>query len=235
MTIDSPVSYECSDAIARITMDDGKANVMSMKMQEDLARAFDRAEADKAVVLFAGRERMFSGGYDMAMFRTEREQIVATLRAGGNLVHRILSFPYPVVAACSGHAVAQGAFLLLAADLRIGTIGEFKIGLNEVTIGLTIPHYGVEVARHRLSPAAFDLSAGTGKLWGPAEARDAGFLDQLVEAGDLQSTALAAARDLTRIDMGAHRGTKLRVRAGVIAAVRAGIDEELGGAQTEAG
>ncbi|MEU6830407.1 crotonase/enoyl-CoA hydratase family protein [Nocardia beijingensis] len=224
------VTYRLDDGVATIALDDGKANVMSENMLGAIAAALDRAEADRAVVLLTGRPRVFSAGYDLATFSRSADDIRRTLRAGGDLVHRLLGFPYPVVAACQGHAIAQGAFTLLAADVRFGVTGDFKLGLNEVAIGLTIPHYGVELARHRLTAPGFDRAANTGMLVGPEEARELGFLDLLAaDADDLRTRATAEARRLTGIDFAAHAGTKLRVRAQVLAAVRSGIDDEFGG------
>ncbi|WP_040775177.1 crotonase/enoyl-CoA hydratase family protein [Nocardia pneumoniae] len=221
------VTYRLDDGVATIALDDGKANVMSENMIRDIAAALDRAEADRAVVLLTGRSRMFSAGYDLATFSRSPGDIRRTLRAGGELVHRLLGFPFPVVAACPGHAIAQGAFTLLATDVRFGVAGEFKLGLNEVAIGLTIPHYGVEVARHRLTAPGFDRAANTGILVGPELAREWGFLDELVaDADELHTRATAEARRLTGIDLAAHAATKLRVRAQVLAAVRSGIDTE---------
>ncbi|MET7769405.1 crotonase/enoyl-CoA hydratase family protein [Nocardia sp. NPDC005366] len=224
------VGYALEGAVATVTMDDGKANVMSENMIRELTAAMAQAEADRAVVVLTGRPRMFSAGYDLAMFARDPQEIARTLRAGGELVHRLLSFPYPVLALCPGHAIAQGAFVLLAADVRFGVAGDFKIGLNEVAIGLTIPHYGVETARHRLTAPGFDRSTVTGALFTPSEARELGFLDIVVaDEDESRNRAYAEAERLAGLDMAAHLGTKLRVRAAVLAAVRSGVDAEFGG------
>jgi enoyl-CoA hydratase len=226
MSLTDPVRYERDGGVATIWMDDGKANVMSATMLDAISDALQRADDEAAVVLLAGRPKMFSGGYDLAMFTRGADEIVSTLRKGAELVHRLLSFPYPVVAACTGHAIAQGAFTLLATDVRIGAHGSFRIGLNEVVIGLTIPHYGVEAARMRLSPPWFNHSTLTGTFYTPAEAVNAGFLDELADVEHVVARAREEADKLTAIDMKAHAGTKLRVRAPALAAIRAGIDSE---------
>ncbi len=229
MTNDALVSYALEDGLARIRMDDGKANVMSAAMLRQLSEALDRAQEAQAVVVLEGRERMFSAGYDTAMFGRSADEIVATIRAGGELVTRMLDFPRPVVAACTGHAIAQGAFTLLAADVRIGVAGSFKLGLNEVAIGLTIPHYGVELARHRLAAPFFDHATMTGMLYGPERAREAGFLDEVVEADALRETVEREAQRLGKLDMNAYAGTKARTRGAALARMRDGIAEELSG------
>lgn len=101
MTPPNLLSYELSKSVATITMDDGKANVISLPMLRALQGAFDRAQSEAQAVLLTGRPGIFCGGYDLTMFSSPLPQIVRTLRAGGELVHRMLSFPKPIVLACS--------------------------------------------------------------------------------------------------------------------------------------
>jgi len=214
-------SYDLTDGIATVAMDDGKANALSAVMLAELSAALDRAEADGAIVLLTGRERTFSGGFDL---RTEPAGWPAMVAAGARLAERVLSFPRPVVAACNGNAVAMAGFLLLAADVRIGAAGDFKLGLNEVAIGLTVPWFGIALARHRLARPYADRCLVTGALLDPPEAQAAGFLDRVVPAGALHAEARAAAEALKALDRRAHAATKLRIRAQALADVRAGIE-----------
>jgi enoyl-CoA hydratase len=214
-------SYQLNDGVATITMDDGKVNALSPKMLADVTAQLERAAADEVGVVLTGRARTFSAGFDVRCEQARWPEMVA---AGATLAERIMSFPAPVVVACNGNAIAMGAFLLLSADHRIGVRGDFRIGLNEVAIGLTIPWFGIEIARHRLTPPYFDRCTVTGALLGPDEAATAGFLDEVVDSSELTSAAHAAALALTSIDRGAHTATKLRVRQAAIAGVRDGID-----------
>jgi enoyl-CoA hydratase len=151
------------------------------------------------------------------------------LTLGARLSERILSFPSPVLVACSGHAIAAGTFPALSADLRIGVEGPFKLGLNEVKIGLTVPLYVVELARQRLSPADFNRALVNATMYRPEEAVGAGFLDRLVAPEALEQAAAEAAGELAKLDRGAHSATKLRVRERALEALRAAIDAELAG------
>ena len=212
--------YELADGIATITLDDGKANALSRTMLRELAGRLDQAEADEAVVVLTGRPQRFSAGFDL---RTAPDGWPEMLRAGAQTAVRLLSFPRPTVIASTGHAVAMGALLLLSADVRIGARGDFKIGLNEVAIGLTLPWFGIALARHRLTPAAFARCTATGVLLDSMSAREAGFLDELADADGVMDAAHARARELVTIDGAAHRATKLRVREGLLAEVNDGI------------
>ncbi|MBI5104414.1 MAG: crotonase/enoyl-CoA hydratase family protein [Solirubrobacterales bacterium] len=212
-------SYALDGGIATITMDDGKVNALSVDLLGSISHAFDRAAADEAVVVLTGRASTFSAGFDL---RAQDWQ--AMVGAGGRLAEKLLSHPHPVVAACNGNAIAMGAFLLLSADLRIGVAGEHKLGLNEVAIGMTLPWFGIELARHRLARPWFDRCTITGALLDPEQAREAGFLDTLVAPEELAAAAQSAAHDLLRVDRKAHAATKLRVRERVLAGVRAGAE-----------
>jgi enoyl-CoA hydratase len=221
-------SYELDGRIATIAMDDGKVNAFSIPMLQAVHAAFDRAEQDGAVVVLTGREGYFSAGFDLKVFASgDVERVIEMLRLGATLAERILGFPTPVLAACNGHAVAAGSFMLLAADLRIGTEGPFRIGLNEVKIGLTMPWFAVELARQRLQPAAFSRAVVNATMYSPADATSAGFLDRVVGEGELRATSLQEAAQLADLNAAAHTATKLRARAGALAAVRSAIETEL--------
>ena len=220
-------SYELDGQIATITIDDGKVNVFSIPVLRAIHAAFDRAERDRAVVVLTGRENYFSAGFDLKVFASDRQQSLEMLTLGATLAERVLSFPTPVVVACSGHAFPAGAFLLLAADCRIGVDGPFQIGLNEVRIGLTVPWFAIELARHRLHAAHFDRTVVNATMYSPHDAVLPGFLDRVVPATELRSTSLEAAQALTELDPTAHTATKLRARAGALTALRTAIEDEL--------
>ena len=220
------VAYRLEGSIATLAMDDGKANVLSPAMLEELNAALDRAMGDGAVVVLTGREGRFSAGFDLAVLGASGAEAPAMVRAGFELAERLLSFPTPVVAACTGHAIAMGAFLLLSADYRIGVAGPYKITANEVALGLTMPHSAVEVCRQRLSPAHLGRVVANAEVFTPETAVDAGFLDRLVEAGDLPEAVNHAAAELAALGMEAHAASKLRVRGPALEALRAAIDAD---------
>lgn len=222
-----PVQYELDGAVATVTIDDGKLNVFSIAMLQALHGALDRAERDGAVVLLRGREGCFSAAFDMNVFAAGPEPILEMLTLGATLAERVLSFARPVLVACSGHAIAAGAFLPLAADVRIGADGPFRIGLNEVKIGLTVPSFAIELARGRLAPAHFDAAVVGARMYDPPGAVEAGFLDCVVAADELDQASLAAATTLAELNERAHAATKLRARAETLARLRGAIEDEL--------
>lgn len=228
------VKYEFADGISRITMDDGKVNVISPEMIEELNAAFDQAESDRGVVLLGGKTGIFSAGFDLKVLRSgDSARIFAMLRGCADLALRIMTFKKPVVTFSMGHSYPAGLFLMLASDLRLGTQGEFAWGFNEVVIGLVLPQYSLELARQRLTPSYYSRATINGELFGPDEALIAGFMDILCSPEETESKALAAAVQLTKINHEAHYLTKLKVRKQYIEDLRSAIEAELSGASAQ--
>ncbi len=220
------VTYDLTDSVATITMDDGKVNALSPQLFKELNAAFDQAKTDKAVVVFTGREGVFSAGFDLGVLGAGGPDAAVLLRSGFELAERILSFPTPVVIACNGHAIAMGVFLVLSGDYRIGADGPYKITANEVAIGMTMPQTAIEICRQRLSPAHFNRAVILAEPYAPGRAVDAGFLDRIVQPSELQDVARKTAAQLATLDMNAHAATKLRARDQTLQAVRAGMEAD---------
>jgi enoyl-CoA hydratase len=210
------IAYHLEDGIATLTLSNGKVNAISPDVIAAFNAALDQAVTDRAIVIITGQPGILSGGYDLKVMTAGPKEAVALVTAGSTLARRLLSHPFPVIVACPGHAVAKGAFLLLSADYRIGVDGPFSIGLNEVQIGMTMHHAGIELARDRLRRSAFHRSVINGEMFDPKSAVDAGFLDKVVSAEELQGAALATARQLKKINMLAHKNTKLKVRKALL-------------------
>jgi enoyl-CoA hydratase len=221
------ISYRCDDAIATITIDDGKVNALSRLVLAELNAALDRAEQDDAVVILAGRDGVFSAGFDLPVLRGGGPDALAMLRAGFELAARVLAFPRPVVIACTGHAVAMGVFLLLCGDYRVGVTGPYKITANEVAIGLTMPRAGVEICRQRLTPAHFNRAVVLAETFTPDDAVAAGFLDRTTGASSVHEVARDVAARLDTLDRPAHEATKRRARAQALTAIRSAIDADV--------
>jgi enoyl-CoA hydratase len=223
-----PVTYELRQNVAVITHDDGKANVYSQAVLDELSSALDRAEADPSAraVMMVGRPGRFSAGFDLPTMTASPESMRSLVGAGGRFVARLLLEPLPVVAVCTGHALAGGALVLMAADYRIGVSGDWKIGLNEVAIGMSLPVWAVELARYRMPAGQFDRIV-LGETGGPQDAVVAGFLDRVVSPDDLMAEAEELAGRLSALRSGAVAGTKQRARAGVARRMLDGMDEDL--------
>lgn len=219
--------YELRGNVAVLRMDDGKVNALGHETIGALHAALDRAKSDAGAVLLTGREGRLSGGFDLAVMSGGPRSANDLVLAGANLLLRIYEFPRPVVVACNGHALAAGAILLLVADLRIGCTGNFKIGLNEVAIQLTLPAFAMELARDRLSKRHFTKAVSQAYIFDPEAAVDAGFLDLVTPPDALFETALGEATRLAALPHPAFRNTKDRERQATVRLIREVLEDDV--------
>ncbi len=219
---------EISDGIAVLRLDDGKVNAFGPETVAALDAAIEAAEASAGALVIVGREGKFSAGFDLSVIGAGPGPARDLARTGARAAMRLYGAGVPVVAACTGHALAYGAILLLASDLRIGGDGDARIGLNEVAIGLAMPVFGMELARDRLSPRHLTRAVSLATVYSPAEAVEAGFLDKVVPVEDLEQVALTRARALASgLDRAAFAKTRRNARGGTIDRVLATLDEDL--------
>ena len=214
------VRYSLHDGVATIQIDDGKRNALSPAVFRDIYAAFDQAERDDAIVILTGREDVFSAGFDLNVMKRGGGDALRMLHAGYSLPARIMTYPRPVIAACNGHVLAMGVFMMLSADYVIGTRGEFKVSANEVAIGLTMPRVAAATLQNRLAPAAYQRAVTLSEYFDVDSAQRAGFFDDLADAADLMPRARAKANEFAELDSAAHAASKRRIRRTLVRQMR---------------
>jgi enoyl-CoA hydratase len=206
------VSCEIQNGIALVQMDDGKANALSYALMDELDAALDRATKEARAVVLAGRPGKFCAGFDLKTMMAGVEQARALVTRGAGLLMRLYTHPQPLVMACTGHALAGGSLVLLTGDIRIATSGPFKIGLNEVQIGMPVPVLAMELARDRLDPRFFVRSTLFAEVVDPNAALFAGWVDEVVSDAELLDRARAEATRLAALPADAYAKTKTIMR-----------------------
>ena len=216
-------TYQEEDKYVIITLNNGKVNAISSDVINELNIYLDKAEALKKIVILTGTTGMFSGGYDLKTMTNSPKDALALVTLGSTLALRMLSFPMPIIVAATGHSLAKGAFLLLCADYRIGTEGDYKIGLNEVAIGMTMHNAGIAIAKARLAPVFFERSVNNAEVYNPSDAVNAGFLDTVVTPEATLPTAIKVAEMFSGLNKKAHAQTKLKLRKPYLEALKKAI------------
>ena len=214
------VSVERRDSVLVVHLDDGKANALSSSMIGAIGAALDQAEADDSIgaVVLHGREGKFCAGFDLSVMRGGDISAMANLVCdGGELVSRLYGSSIPVVAACTGHALAAGALLLLGCDVRIGADVDCKIGLNEVAIGMVLPDWAFNIAIERLSRRHLQLAVATARITDARGAVDVGYLDEVAPVDEVLETAVARAAELAALNGRAYAGTVRALRGELLA------------------
>jgi len=230
------IEYAVRDGVAVLTMDDGKVNAMSTAFFDALNAALDRAEEERpGPVVITGRPGVFSAGLDLKLLPTlPADDLRKTLIAFGRTLLRVFLFPLPTVAAVPGHAIAGGAMLAFACDLRVMADGPFRLHLNETAIGLTLPSWAIAIA-HAAIPRRWHTEAILhARPYGAAEARDRGMVDVVAPPERVLVEALALAEPLKALDQKAYAGSKERHRALEVQFVTALLEREAAGLPTKA-
>lgn len=217
---------EIQEGIARLTLDDGKVNAMSRAMLGEISAQLETTRAEARVTVIRGREGIFSAGFDLKTMGAGPAQAIAMVRDGARLVEQLLAHPHPVLTACTGHAYPMGAFVMLAADSRLGIDGPYRIGMNETAIGLTVPKFALALAEARLTGHGYARVAAA-SLFSPNEAREMGYLDYVVAREELDARVETEAERLASLDPESFSQTKARVNAPILSAIARAIEEEL--------
>jgi enoyl-CoA hydratase len=226
------LQVERRDPVMILHLDDGKANALSPELIAAISAAVTEAEADDAIgaIVLHGREGRFCGGFDLGVMRGgDIGAIVSLVCDGGDLVTKLYGAGVPVVAACTGHALAAGALLLLGCDVRVAADVPAKVGLNEVAIQMVLPDWALTIARERLSATHLQRAVANSRLTTPADAVDVGFVDEVVAAESVLDVAVERATALAAtLDPRAYRSTVASLRGQVLATMAAQVAADRG-------
>jgi len=218
------MNYQLNNNIAIVSLDDGKANVVGHDFLDSVNSALDRARTDNAgAIILRGREGIFSAGFDLGEFKKGPAAGMAMVTKGMQLLIRLYGFPLPLVVACTGHAIAMGAFIVMACDTRIGTRGSYKITLPETAIGMELPSPLLELTLARIPPQYITRVAIQAEVFDPDQAVAAGFLDEVVEAQALDARAFAVAQKLAQLPQKQYAANKLFARKKPLEAMTEGL------------
>jgi enoyl-CoA hydratase len=222
-----PLTYTLEGTTAVLQMDDGKANALSDAMIAGIVASLARAEKEASAVVLAGRADRFCAGFDLKVMMSGPENAKALLRRGSDLLMKLYGVSLPLVIACTGHALAGGALVLLTGDVRVGASGAYRIGLNEVSIGMPVPVLAMELARDRLLATELGRATLQGTIYDPEGAARVGYLDTVAPAGEVLARAKEEATRLTALSRTAYTATKTRLRGKTIQHILATLEDDM--------
>ena len=205
------------------------ANAISPELMRALKDAVESAprSAVRALVL-SGSPGMFSAGLDVpALLHLNREQMASAWKDFYSLLATLAKSTLPICAAITGHSPAGGAVLSLFCDWRVAAEGEWKIGLNEVQVGLTLPPVIFKALKLLVGPRQAERLAVGGLLVSPAEALRAGLVDEVVPQAEVTQHAINWCRNLLALPPQAMLNTRRLARAELVQLFGGNMEEEL--------
>lgn len=202
------IRSEVRDGVRVLHMEFGSANALGPRSGEALVAALQGAPTP---TVLTGEGKVFSAGLNLVELEPfDRDQMRGFLERFSVLMTQVLTSRFPLVAAVNGHAVAGGCVLAMACDHRVGTAGPYKIGMNEMAIGLTLPAIVTEILRGKLSADHARTVILGGALYDPVDATQMGLLDEVeVEPHAAIERACTVARNLgrSRAEFAAMKGS----------------------------
>lgn len=216
--------------VRELRLDRPPANALNPELITALREAVESAPRDGArALVLSGSPRMFSGGLDVPyLIQLDRSAIAATWRDFYAMMRALATCPVPIAAAVTGHAPAGGAVISLFCDYRIMTEGDFKIGLNEVLVGIPLPPVIFKVLRRVVGSRQAERLSVAGLLVSGDEALRVGLVDELAAPERVVEQAVEWCQSLLSLPPRAMAATRALARADLIA-----LFEEETGAEVE--
>lgn len=211
------MKYELMESgIAKISFDNGKVNAISKELSEELVEALNRAEAEAKAVVLCGNSGIFTAGFDLRVVEQGIDVAKEMFLAGFALLEKIYSHPQPVIAACEGHAIGMGVFILLASDYRIGAEGNFQFKLPETEIGLAFSPILKILAKEHIDIRHHNQAIIQSRAYPPTEASNIGILDEVCEPANVHEKAIQKALELIKFPPTQYKINKLNIRSETI-------------------
>ncbi|NBB92469.1 MAG: enoyl-CoA hydratase/isomerase family protein [Gammaproteobacteria bacterium] len=208
-------TIEHDGGIVELRLDRPPVNALNPALVVELDGAIDRAKQDGArAIVLSGREGLFSAGLDVPELLTLDERGMRDFwQALFGLLERVARSPVPIVAGLTGHSPAGGTVIALFADYRVQAEGDFKLGLNEVQVGLVVPPAIQRALVRLIGPYPAERHLVAGEMIPAEKARELGMVDELAPAGQVVERSVAWCRELLALPQHAMLATRRLCRA----------------------
>ena len=210
---------EHNNGIRELRLNRPPVNALNPELVRALREAVETAPREGAnALVISGSPGIFSAGLDVPFLLTlDRDGMRAFWSEFLGACASLARSPIPIVAAITGHSPAGGAVLALFCDFRVMAHGAYRIGLNEVQVGLTVPRV-IQSALSRLVGAyRAERMLICGAMLESEAARATGFVDELADVDHVVTHALAWLEELSKLPRQAMLATRDLARADLAA------------------
>ena len=208
------IKLHINDGIAVMEMDDCKANAMNSVFFKEFNEAFDQVENKAKLLIIMGRKSFFSGGLDLKyMSALQPKELNDFTETFAKTLLRVNLFPITTIAACTGHAIAGGAMLTFACDLRYIVDGQYRFNVNETKIGIVLPSWMLMLGSNAIPITWRAESLLHAKVYTPKETFEKGITHALIqEDADIISSIVETTKDIQNLNLLAYADSKKRLR-----------------------
>lgn len=215
--------FDHPDQVLEIRLDRPPVNALNPALVRALSEALQQRIADGArALVLSGRQGLFSAGLDVPeLLALDEVGMREFWRDFFGLLQQLATSPVPIVTALTGHSPAGGTVLALYTDYRIQAEGDFRLGLNEVQVGLVIPPVIHQALVRLIGPYAAERHLVAGEMIPAAQALEIGLIDEIVPAEQVVEKAVAWCRRHLALPQRAMHATRALCRADLVASFKA--------------
>jgi enoyl-CoA hydratase/carnithine racemase len=215
---------------AVIQMDRDKANPMNQSFVSELRSVLKECLSDDAIkgVIINGKENFFSAGLDLPeLYHYTEQEFSVFWKDFMGLVCDLVSFDKPLVASITGHAPAGGCIIAIGCDYRVMAEGNYKIGLNEIPVGIIVPRGVFDIYSYWIGRGRAFNYLMEGKLYSPEHAKEIGLVDEIVAPSAVLETAENKLRHYLKFEQGGWRMTKRQLKQQQYTSISSITDAEM--------
>lgn len=213
------INVEKNDNYAIVQLNRGSANSLNLDLYNELIETFENLENDDEVkgVVLTGKERFFSAGLDVIeIFNYDDHQMTDLFIALAKSLRTLFLFKKPLIASITGHSPAGGCILAIGCDYRIMADGKYKIGLNEIPVGIVMPEFVYRILAYWVGEGKAFQHIAEGRLIAPNEALNIGLVDKVVAENQVLETAIEQLKKYLALDANTFQQSKKNMRYGFI-------------------
>lgn len=204
-----------------------KANAINTLMLNELCHVLKKINEEPIKgLIITGKHPFFSAGLDVIeLYQYDKDDIHNFWKVFLNVIEKLCALPIPVIAAISGHCPAGGCVLSLCADYRIMEQGNYRIGLNEVAVGVVVPPFIHELYASVIGDRQAYKAILSASLFNPEEAKAIGLVDEVVPEKQSIEVAKTLMSKLTNFNHVTWKKTKINQRAALVSKLADGMKQ----------
>jgi enoyl-CoA hydratase/carnithine racemase len=223
------IERELRETVVILKLNRSVTNPINLGLINNLSDHIKTSIDEKGVagiILTSANDKFLSIGFDIPELIDLSEKDFKYFYTSFNqLCMDLYTFPKPLVAAITGHAVAGGCILTLCCDYRFIAEGKKLMGLNEIKLGVPLPYPADRVLRQIVDDRNARRILDTGDFFPPEETFAMGLVDEVMPQEEVVEKAIRKVESLREQSLDAFtmikRNRTEKVRAEIEASLAA--------------
>jgi len=224
------IKAEYHDNVTVLRLNREITNAINLTLVNALAGKLKETRKNPNVlgcVIASSNEKFFSIGFDIPeLIKLSKEDFREFYHSFNQLCIDLYTFPKPMIAAITGHAVAGGCILALCCDYRFIAKGNKLMGLNEIKLGVPIPYPADRILYELVGYRNARDIVDTGEFFPPEKLLDMGVVDKVFPMEKMLPKAIEKMQSLSTMPHHGFRKIKQNRTEKVVTQIRHALGEK---------